>query len=42
MVKVSEKGLLDLVAAKSKGVVLFPEKLESAKQYLNKVKIKPA
>lgn len=40
MVTVPEAGLLDLVAAKLKGVALFPEKLKSAKEYLEKAKVK--
>jgi hypothetical protein len=42
MVKVPESTLIDLVASKLKGVVLFPEKFENAKEYLKKAKIKPA
>ena len=37
LVKVPQKGLLSLVAGKLKNRVLFPEKLESAKQYMKKV-----
>ena len=39
MVKVPESGLLSLVASKLKGRVLFPEKIENAKKYLQKVKV---
>lgn len=38
MVKVPESALLSLVAEKLKGKVLFPNKIESAKKYLRKVK----
>lgn len=38
MVKVSEAELLSLVASKLKGKILFPEKVEQAKKYLQKVK----
>jgi hypothetical protein len=41
-VNVSQKGLLTLVASKLKGVVLFPGKLEKAKEYLDKTKVKAA
>lgn len=37
-VKVSEKGLLALVAAKLRDRDLFPEKVEDAKKYLKHVK----
>jgi len=40
LVTVPEAGLIALVASKLKDMVLFPEKLEKAKQYLNKTKIK--
>jgi hypothetical protein len=40
MVNVSEKGLLDLVASKLNGVPLFQDKLEKAKEYLAKAKMK--
>jgi len=40
LVTVPEAGLIALVASKLKDMVLFPEKLEKAKQYLNKAKIK--
>jgi hypothetical protein len=40
-VKVSESGLLSLVADKLKGRILFPEKVEDAKQYLKQVKNNP-
>ena len=33
LVTVSETGLLALVAAKLEGVVLFPEKIEEAKEF---------
>jgi hypothetical protein len=39
-VNVSEKGLLDHVAAKLKGVPLFQDKLERDKKYLAKAKMK--
>lgn len=39
-VTVSETGLIALVASKLKDVVLFPEKLEKAKEYINKAKMK--
>jgi hypothetical protein len=42
MVTVPEAGLVGLVAAKLKGVALFPEKLENAKEYLKKAKLKNA
>lgn len=42
MVKVTEAGLLSLVAAKLKGKVLFPQKVEEAKSYLQKVKTTPS
>ena len=38
MIKVSESVLLSLVADKLKDRVLFPEKVEMAKEYLSKVK----
>ena len=38
-VRVSESGLLSLVASKLKDRVLFPKKIEEDKQYLQKVKI---
>jgi hypothetical protein len=41
LVKVSESGLLSLVADKIKGRVLFPEKIEDAKQYVKHVKNNP-
>lgn len=37
LVKVSESGLLSLVATKLKGRILFPEKVESAKNYIKHV-----
>jgi len=37
MVKVPQSGLLSLVASKLKGRVLFPQKVEDAKKYLQKV-----
>ncbi|MBS1661071.1 MAG: hypothetical protein JST68_08475 [Bacteroidetes bacterium] len=40
MVNVPEKGLLALVASKLKDTVLFPEKLERAKKYIDKAKMK--
>jgi hypothetical protein len=39
LVKVPESGLLSLVASKLKDRVLFPNKIESAKKYLQKVKL---
>jgi hypothetical protein len=39
LVKVSESGLLSLVASKLKDRVLFPKKVEDAKKYLKKVKL---
>lgn len=42
LVTVPESGLLALVASKLKDVVLFPEKLEQAKEYLDKAKMKTA
>jgi hypothetical protein len=39
LVKVPESGLLSLVAAKLKDRVLFPQKVEDAKKYLQKVKL---
>ena len=39
LVKVSESGLLSLVASKLKDRSLFPQKVEDAKKYLRKVKI---
>ena len=39
LVKVPQKGLLTLVAANLKNKVLFPEKLEEAKQYLKKLEV---
>lgn len=38
VVKMSDAELLSLVASKLKGRVLFPRKIEEAKQYLQKVK----
>jgi hypothetical protein len=38
LVKVPESGLLSLVASKLKDRVLFPKKVEDAKNYLQKVK----
>jgi len=40
MVNVPESGLVTLVASKLKGVALFPERLEKAKEYLKKAKLK--
>jgi len=40
MVTVPESGLVALVASKLKGVALFLEKLEKAKEYLKKAKLK--
>lgn len=42
LVTIPEAGLLALVASKLKDVVLFPEKLEKAKEYLSKAKVKAA
>jgi hypothetical protein len=42
LVTIPEAGLLALVASKLKDVVLFPEKLEKAKEYLDKAKVKTA
>jgi hypothetical protein len=39
LVKVPESGLLSLVSSKLKDRVLFPQKIEDAKKYLEKVKI---
>lgn len=39
LVKVPEKGLLSLVSSKLKDRVLFPQKLEDAKEYLKNVTI---
>ena len=39
LVKVPEKGLLSLIAAKLKGRTLFPDKIEEAKEYLKRVTI---
>lgn len=39
LVKVPKSGLLSLVASKLKGRVLFPEKVEDAKKYLQNVKV---
>lgn len=38
MVKVPEKVLLSLVAAKLRGRIFFPEKVEHARQYLDNIK----
>lgn len=38
LVTVTKSGLLSLVASKLKDRVLFPEKVEEAKKYLQKVK----
>jgi hypothetical protein len=40
MATVPEASLVVLVASKLKGVALFPEKLEKAKEYLRKAKLK--
>jgi hypothetical protein len=42
MVTIPEASLVDLVASKLKGVALFPEKLEQAKAFLKKAKVKNA
>ena len=39
LVKVSESGLMSLVADKLKDKTLFADKVESAKQYLKRVKV---
>jgi hypothetical protein len=39
LVKVPESGLLSLVASKLKDRVLFPDKLEKAKEYMKKVEL---
>lgn len=39
LVKVPQKGLLSLVASKLKDRVLFPEKLEKAREYMKKVEL---
>ena len=41
MIKISESVLLSLVADKLDNRVLFPEKIEMAKEYLSKVKSTP-
>jgi hypothetical protein len=40
MVTVPESGLIALVASKLKGVPLFPERLEEAKEYFKNAKMK--
>ena len=40
-VKVSESTLLSLVSLKLKARILFPEKLETAKKFLNNLHFKP-
>ncbi len=42
MVKVPEGALLSLVADKLKDRVLFPEKIEAIKKYLQHAKVKPS
>jgi hypothetical protein len=42
MVQVPEAALLSLVADKLKDRVLFPEKIEAAKEYLRHAKVKKA
>jgi hypothetical protein len=42
MVSVPEASVVDLVASKLKGVALFPKKLEQAKAFLEKAKLKNA
>ena len=37
LVKVTKSGLLSLVASKLKDRVLFPQKVEDAKKYLQKI-----
>lgn len=39
MVQVTEAGLLSLVASKLKDRLLFPEKIEESKKFLNKIKL---
>ena len=39
LVKVPQNGLLSLVASKLKGRVLFPDKLEKAKEYMKKIEL---
>ena len=38
LIRVSESGILSLVADKLKNRVLFPEKVEAAKNYVKQVK----
>ena len=38
MVRVTEAGLLSLVASKLKDRLLFPEKVEEAKKFFSKIK----
>ncbi|WP_337966998.1 hypothetical protein [uncultured Flavobacterium sp.] len=40
-VKVSESALLSLVSSKLKERILFPEKVETAKSFLNNLHFKP-
>ena len=40
MVKVPESGLLSLVASKLKGRILFPEKVEEAKELVKHIILK--
>lgn len=40
-VKVSESALLSLVSSKLKERILFPEKVETAKNFLNNLHFKP-
>lgn len=42
LVQIPEKGLLSLVSSKLKDRILFPQKLEDAKEYLKKVTITKA
>lgn len=39
LVKAPQSGLLSLVASKLKDRVLFPEKLEKAKEYMKKLEL---
>jgi hypothetical protein len=40
LVKVPKSALLSLVAARLRGRVLFPERIEEAKKYLQKAQVK--
>lgn len=41
-IKVSEAALLSLVSSKLKERVLFPKKVETAKDFLNNLNLKPS